>query len=111
VALSKEEKDQLDALTAKANEPDEDDDFEIEIYDGPKGARIPYRKGRGWLQQFGIDLDPNPESEAGSDDGKGAAKEGASGKGKEQGKGSQADPDPAGRQGHWSRRIDGHKSA
>jgi hypothetical protein len=111
MALSKEEQDQLDALTAKANEPDPQEDFEMEIYDGPKGARVPYSKGRSWLQtHFGIDLDPDPATESG-DGGKDAATQDKSGKGKTQGKPTQTDPDPAGRSGHWSRRIDTHKTA
>jgi hypothetical protein len=112
MALSKEEQEQLDALTAKANEPDPQEDFEMEIYDGPKGARVPYSKGRSWLQtHFGIDLDPSPATEAGNDDGKNSATQNKSGKGKAEGKQGEADPDPAGRSGHWSRRIDGHKTA
>jgi hypothetical protein len=108
VALSKEEQEQLDALTAKASEPEPESDFEMEIYDGPKGARIPYSKGRSWLQNnFGIDLDPDPEKETGSDAGKGAAKEGESGQGKKPAK-----PDEgAQRTGHWSSRIDRGKAS
>lgn len=107
MALSKEEQEQLDALTAKANAPDDDPDFEIEIYDGPKGARVPYSRGRSWLQQnFGIDLDPNPEAE--SDDGTDATAEGKTSKGK---KPAQPASDPAQRTGHWSSRIDRGKTA
>jgi hypothetical protein len=62
MALTPEEKAQLDALTAKANTPD-DDDFDIEIWDEKgAGARVPYRKGKTWLQRFGIDL-PEPATE------------------------------------------------
>jgi hypothetical protein len=42
------------------NEPEtSDDDFEIEIYSpSGHGARVPYSKGRKYLQEnFGIDLD------------------------------------------------------
>jgi hypothetical protein len=110
MALSAEEKAQLDALTAKANEPEPDDDFEMEIYDGPKGARVPYRKGRKWLQDnFNIDLDPNPGNEA-DDDGKDTAGKNGGKPGKAEGKES-ADPDPAGRAGHWSKRIDRHQAS
>lgn len=112
MALSDEEKAQLDALTAKQKEPDEQPDFEMEIYDGPKGARVPYSKGRSWLQrEFNIDLDPDPETEAGDDDGKDSATQGKGKQGKATGKPAGTDPDPAGRAGHWSRRIDGHKTA
>ena len=38
------------------------DDFEIEIRDGDKATRIPYSRGRSWLQEhFGIDLPATPE--------------------------------------------------
>ena len=109
MALSDEEKATLEALTAKANEPEEQPDFEMEIYDGPKGARIPYSRGRKWLQDnFNIDLDPDPAKETG-DDGKDPA---AKDNGKQGQKAAKsADPDPAGRPGHWSRRIDQHKTA
>lgn len=104
MALSDEEKAQLDALTKKANEPDADDDFEIEIYDGQKGARVPYRKGRGYLQEhFGIDLDPDP-GKGDTDDGKGGRK--ATGK-SQTGKGDQGTGDGKGddtqAQSYWSR--------
>jgi hypothetical protein len=81
MALSAEEKAQLDALTAKANEPDTEDDFEIELYTpGGHGARVPYSKGRGYLQEhFGIDLDPDPGKDGG-EGGDGSA--GGDGKGK-----------------------------
>lgn len=60
MALSDEEKATLEALTKKANEPDEDD-FDIEIWDETgAGAKVPYRKGRTWLQRFGIDLPDTP---------------------------------------------------
>lgn len=60
MALSDEEKKTLEALTRKANEPDEDD-FDIEIWDETgAGAKVPYRKGRSWLQRFGIDLPDVP---------------------------------------------------
>jgi hypothetical protein len=105
MALSDEEKATLEALTQKANEPDEPTDFEIEIYDGSKGARIPYSRGRKYLQDhFGIDLDPEP-GEGATDDGKGkskgtgkaADKSGANaGGGKDGGKEGEA-------QSYWSR--------
>jgi hypothetical protein len=63
MALTPEEQAQLDALTAKANATDNDDDFDVEIWDKEgNGARVPYRKGKTWLQKFGIDL-PEPEGE------------------------------------------------
>jgi hypothetical protein len=104
MGLSDEEKATLEALTAKSKEPDDDDNFEIEIYDGQRGARVPYRKGRGYLQEhFGIDLDPDPGKA--SDDGKSGSK---GGKGKSQeGKGDQGTGDSGGKEGeaqsYWSR--------
>lgn len=55
MALSDEEKATLEALTAKANEPD-DDDFDVEIWDeNGAGAKVPYRKAKKFLERFGID--------------------------------------------------------
>lgn len=106
MGLSAEEKAQLDALTKKANEPDEDDNYEIEIYDeNGRGARVPYRKGRGWLQKhFGIDLDPSPEGDSGddgdeNDEGKRTRSPARKG-GKDAGNG-EGDP---GKQGYWRKR-------
>lgn len=66
MALSKDEQAQLDALTRKASEPDED--FSIEIWDETgAGAKVPYSKGRTWLNRFGIDL-PDVEAEPEGDD-------------------------------------------
>jgi len=62
MALSKDEQAQLDALTRKASEPDED--FSIEIWDETgAGAKVPYSKGRSWLNRFGIDLPDEPADE------------------------------------------------
>ncbi len=64
MALSKDEQATLDALTAKAAETDEDD-FHIEIWDETgAGAKVPYSKGKTWLQRFGIDLPVEPEADA-----------------------------------------------
>lgn len=66
MALSKDEQAQLDALTKKATEPDED--FHIEIWDETgAGAKVPYSKGRTWLQRFGIDMPSEPEAEPEAD--------------------------------------------
>jgi hypothetical protein len=66
---------QMDALAQE----EDDDDFEIEIYssDG-NGARLPYRKGKSWIQRtFGIDADtlskPDADGKAGKT-GRSAAK-------------------------------------
>lgn len=113
MALTPEQQQQLDELTALAKEPEPSEDFEMEIYDGPKGARIPYSKGRKYLQDnFGIDLDPDPATESGDNDDKNPAAKNQGGKGKAQGKESGgADPNPAGRTGHWSGRIDRHQAS
>jgi len=67
--LTDEQKRQLDELTALANAPD-DEDFEIEIRNGERSARVPYHKGRAYLQEhFGIDLDPPRDDGNGTDDG------------------------------------------
>jgi hypothetical protein len=65
MALSDEEKATLEALQAKANEP-EADDFDIEIWDDSgAGARVPYSKGRKWLaDKFGIDVPVPPATGA-----------------------------------------------
>jgi hypothetical protein len=74
MALSDEEKQQLAALQAKENEPDADD-YDIEIWDETgAGARIPYSKGRSWLNRFGIDLPDAPEAEAEGDQDQGKGK-------------------------------------
>lgn len=63
MGLTPEEKAQLEALQAKESEPDEDD-FDVEIWDSTgAGAKVPYRKGKTWLQRFGIDLPESPEGE------------------------------------------------
>jgi hypothetical protein len=67
MALSKDEQATLDALNAKATEPEED--FSIEIWDeSGAGAKVPYSKGRSWLARFGIDVEalPSPEAEEGT---------------------------------------------
>lgn len=71
--LNDDEKKLLDELTARANEPDADDDFEIEVYDtsAGKGARIPFSKGKNWLfDTFGIGEAP-AAPEGGGDGGAG----------------------------------------
>ena len=69
--LTDEEAKALKDLIAKQDAPDEDD-FDIEIFDGDKGARVPYSKGRSWLAQtFGIDVGDAPDAaddEGGADE-------------------------------------------
>jgi hypothetical protein len=69
MALSDEEKATLESLQRKATEPDKD--FDVEIWDDSgRGAKVPYSKGRSWLQKtFGIDLDPEPTPDDKSGDG------------------------------------------
>lgn len=63
MALSKDEQAQLDALTAKASEPDQDD-FSIEIWDETgAGAKVPFSQGKGWLARFGIGVETPPPDE------------------------------------------------
>src|SRR5487761_918723 len=87
MALSADEQKLLDELTAKASAPDADDDWELEIFDGPKGARLPISKAAGWLNQnFGIG-DPPAAPAAGA--GAGAAGDAGQGQG-DGGQGGQA---------------------
>jgi hypothetical protein len=45
-------------------EKEEKDRFEVEIGSDGNYARLPYEKGRSWLQKtFGIDLDEEPRQE------------------------------------------------
>jgi uncharacterized protein YcbX len=65
--LTPEQAKQLKDLQAQADAPDEDD-FDVEIWEGDKGARVPYSKGRSWLSQtFGIDLGDPPAADDGAD--------------------------------------------
>lgn len=60
--LSKEERAELERRLAEDDQADED--FEVEIRDGDKATRLPYSRGRSWLQEhFGIDLPPMVEGE------------------------------------------------
>lgn len=71
MGLSADEKKLLEELTRRSQEPDADDDFEIEIFNGTKGARLPFSKGKGWLEkELGIVLDTAPPA-AGAGDGQG----------------------------------------
>lgn len=68
MALNADEKKLLAELQARINEPDEDNDFEIEVYDTEKGkgARIPYGTGKSWLYDvFGIGDAPAPAGDEG----------------------------------------------
>ena len=65
MAASKDDRrKELEAELAALDAADDDSDYEIEIGSGDSYARVPYRKGRKFLQdKFGIDLDPEPEAE------------------------------------------------
>lgn len=77
MGLSADEQKLLNDLTARASEPDADENWEIEIFSGDKGARIPFSKGKDWLfREFGIG--EAPAAAAGQDTG---ADAGADGKG------------------------------
>jgi hypothetical protein len=72
MALSADEQALLDELTRKASEPDADGDYEIEIFSGDKGARIPFSKGQKWLlDNFGIGEPPAAAAAAGDAGGQG----------------------------------------
>jgi hypothetical protein len=71
--LTPEQAQQLKDLQAQADAPD-DEDFDVEIWDGDKGARVPYSKGRSWLSKtFGFDLGDAPADDG--DEGKPAGKD------------------------------------
>ncbi len=56
MGLNAQEKAALDALLAK-EQADDDEEFEIEIWSGQDGARVPYRKGKDWFEKtFGVSL-------------------------------------------------------
>ncbi|HEY2089900.1 MAG TPA: hypothetical protein VGH54_28250 [Mycobacterium sp.] len=72
MALTEDEQKLLDELTTKSKEPDPANDREIEIFDGEKGARIPFSHGAKWLRDnFGIGDEPDPPAGAGAGDGGG----------------------------------------
>ncbi|HEX8762899.1 MAG TPA: hypothetical protein VF733_04035 [Candidatus Saccharimonadales bacterium] len=62
---------EIEEFNARMNEPDNnpDDDFEIEIFTPEgHGARLPYSRGKSYLQEhFGIDIgDPPSDPNAGN---------------------------------------------
>lgn len=71
MALTPDEQATLDALTKKMSEPDADD-FEVEIFSGDKGARLPLKAAANWLhKEFGIGEAPAaPAGAKPGDDGK-----------------------------------------
>lgn len=76
--LTDDEQTLLDNLQAKINAPDAED-WEVEIFDGAKGARLPISKGARWLyDNFGIGDPPATPPDAGD----GAGGDGGQGDGK-----------------------------
>lgn len=61
MALSDDERKQLQALMEKDKAPDETSDFEIEVTDeNNRTIRVPYSKGKKLLKSWGYDLDDEP---------------------------------------------------
>ncbi len=61
---SKREELEAQLAELKAQEERERDEFEVEIGSEGNYARVPYRKGKAWLQKtFGIDLDDEDKQE------------------------------------------------
>jgi hypothetical protein len=87
MALSDEEKAQLDALNAKAEEASEDEDFdneEIEVWNEKgAGARLRGRHSRAWLIENGFlkDRSTPPSDDSGNDNGDGGSGNGRKSKG------------------------------
>jgi hypothetical protein len=95
--LTDDERKLLDELTARAAEPDADEDFEIEVYDttNGKGARLPFSKGSRWLfDTFGIG-EPPAAPEPGPEGARSDARAG----------GGKKDPEPPARQGYFGRQA------
>ena len=67
--LSPEDRARLEALLAADND---DDDFEVEIFAGDKGARVPYSRAADWLhREFGIGPAPEGAGDGGQGQGQG----------------------------------------
>jgi hypothetical protein len=78
MALTPAQQAQLDELTKLASAADEDD-FEVEIFSGDKGARIPHSQAKTWLfKEFGIGEAPTPPA---GKPGEGGSAEGGEGEG------------------------------
>lgn len=66
MALTDEEKAQLAALTEKQNQPDEAEDWAVEIWDETgAGAKVPFSQAKGWLSKFGIGIETPPADDGG----------------------------------------------
>ena len=67
--LTKDEAAALAKLQAKAEAPDEPG-FDIEIWDGDRGAKVPFDLGKKWLREtFGFDIGGEPGDGDGDGDG------------------------------------------
>lgn len=102
MGLNEDEKKLLQELTDRANAPDDDDDFEVEIYDtaAGKGARVPYKSAKGWLHEvFGMGAAPESTEGAGGAEGAGDGKTPPDGKSGDPGAGGKRTPGYFGRQG------------
>jgi hypothetical protein len=62
---SRREELEAELAAERKREERERDEFEVEIGSEGNYARVPYRKGKSWLQKtFGIDLDEEPKQDA-----------------------------------------------
>jgi hypothetical protein len=85
MALTDEEKAQLEALQQKDAEPANDDDFDVEIWDETgAGAKVPFREGKKFLARFGIGIE-EPLADSSKPDGKSKAGSGSAGQAKPEG--------------------------
>jgi hypothetical protein len=93
MALTEDEKAQLEALSAKAEQADEDDEFDgepIEVWNSDgSGARLSGKHSRAWLEEKGF-LKPRTPAKTDDDDGNSGAGDG----GKATGKGRQSKGTP-----------------
>jgi ATP-dependent RNA helicase RhlE len=103
MALTEDERALLADLQRREAEPDEGDDFEIEIFDGQRGARIPFKQGARWLRDnFGIGLAELAEGDGGQ--GQGQGQQQGQGQGQQRQGQGQGQQQPA-RQGYFSKRA------
>jgi len=102
MALTDDEKELLAKLTKKAEEPDDADDYEVEMTDeNNRTIRVPYSKGKGLLAKWGFNLDelPKPEGDGapGGATGDGGNPDGA-------GKAPAGNGKPAGTPGYFAKK-------
>jgi hypothetical protein len=69
MALTEDEKATLAALQAKENEPDDDDNEPVEVWDKDgNGARLSHKHGKKWLIDHGFIPDDTPPPNNDDDD-------------------------------------------